>query len=67
MEIKEPKFSTHQAITFNVEGKIISSKVVYSIYVMELKQWQYVTEYNQLFFIPEENAVETGIEVKATC
>jgi hypothetical protein len=59
MEIKEPKFKPEQAITFNLKGKITSSKVVYCAYVTPLNQWQYVTEFDELFFIPEHCAVET--------
>ena len=58
MEIKEPKFKPEQTITFNLEGKITSSKIVYCAYVMPLFQWQYVTEYDHLLFVPEHCAVE---------
>jgi hypothetical protein len=58
MEISDPKFKTGQKITFNLEGEIISSKVVNSVYVLERGHWQYVTEFNELFFIPELCAAE---------
>lgn len=59
MEIKDPNFKRGDAITFNVKGKIKSSRVVYATYVLPSKKWQYITELDPLLFIPEEFAVET--------
>jgi hypothetical protein len=58
MEINSPKFKTGKSITFNLEGEIISSKIVHSVFVLELGNWQYVTEHNHVLFIPENRAVE---------
>lgn len=58
MQINDPKFKTGQKITFNVDGEIITSKIVHCVYVLERGHWQYVTKFNELFFIPELCAVE---------